>query len=311
MNVVVRVDSSLTIGTGHLARCVALANRLKQRGADVMFACRALPGFDATAIRALGYDVSVLDAIGDHGARDFSDQSIAAGNTFWQTDATAVEAATDTWRHGARVDWAIVDHYRLDARWERRVRSFANRLMVIDDLADRLHDCDLLLDQNFHSDPATRYRGRIPESCRSFFGPAFALLRDEFYQERRVNRLRNGRVSRLLITFGGADFADETSKALAGVLDIEAPRLQVDVVVGSVFPHLSKLEAMVGGRPWIHLHIAPALIAVLNREADLALGAGGISLWERCILGLPAITIAAAANQVEVLRWLFRELILG
>lgn len=289
MQALVRVDSSLQIGVGHLMRCLTLADELRRVGLCVTFACRALPRNMNSLIESRGFSFHALP--GDD-RRDRVDSILQD----WGEDAAATVGIL---HHLKTVDWLIVDHYGLDRQWERRLRSHARRVMVIDDLANRKHECDLLLDQNFFHDAETRYSGLIPNSTRTLFGPRFALLRSDFEMFRRQAVVRGGSVRRILIFFGGTDSDNVTAKAIRAVKSIEKRDLEFDVVVGGSNPHRVQIEEICREDARFHYHCQAENMAELMTKAGLALGAGGATTWERCYLGLPAITLATAANQIS------------
>jgi UDP-2,4-diacetamido-2,4,6-trideoxy-beta-L-altropyranose hydrolase len=214
---------------------------------------------------------------------------------------TAIEA----WSAGA--DWIIVDHYGLDGGWEAAMRSHARHVFVIDDLADRHHHCDLLLDQNFYDDPLRRYDGKIDPHCRTLMGPEYALLRDEFRLARSSLGCRSGRISRVLIAFGGADMGNETAKAIEAFRSVTDPALTGIVVTGVLNPHHAEIERLCGNGHRLVLRQQVRDIARCMAEADLAIGAGGAMSWERCCVGLPSIVIAIAANQEPIAESLSRR----
>jgi UDP-2,4-diacetamido-2,4,6-trideoxy-beta-L-altropyranose hydrolase len=204
------------------------------------------------------------------------------------------------------VDWLVLDHYRLDARWEKALRPMARKIMVIDDLADRPHACDLLLDQNLYRAPGQRYSGKVPAECRQLLGPEFALLRPEFRRARETRESRAAQIPRarpsrrLFVFFGGSDPGDETSKALAALAHLGPEGADADVVVGSSNPHRHKVEAACAALGGVRFHCQVGNMAELMAEADVALGAGGTTTWERCCLGLPALVAVLADNQAEL-----------
>lgn len=292
MRALVRVDSSLRIGVGHLMRCLTLADELRREGVNVAFACRALPENMNLLIEAWGFGLHVL-------SRDDRRDRIEDVLPDWEEDASAtVEIAN---RLGA-MDWLIVDHYGLDDRWERRLRPCAHRIMAVDDLANRKHECDILLDQNFYHDAETRYSGLVPGSARTMLGPRYALLRPEFEMFRRRARARDGTVKSILIFFGGMDPGNVTDKAIRAVQPIARPDLEFDVVAGSSNPHRGQIERRCHEDARFHYHCQAENMAELMAKADLALGAGGATTWERCYLGLPTITLATAVNQINTSR---------
>jgi UDP-2,4-diacetamido-2,4,6-trideoxy-beta-L-altropyranose hydrolase len=213
-------------------------------------------------------------------------------------DAEQTMQALD--RAGGAVDWLVADHYAIDARWETCLRSRCTHLMVVDDLADRPHNCDLLLDQNLYPDMETRYLGLVPAGCRTLLGPRFALLRPQFAAARRDLRVRPDKVRRLLVLFGGVDADNETQKALEAISLASDLQITVDVIIGRSNPHRETLQSYCEGHPGFRLHVQTERIADLMIEADLAIGGGGVATWERCAVGLPAIAWPVSGNQRAV-----------
>jgi UDP-2,4-diacetamido-2,4,6-trideoxy-beta-L-altropyranose hydrolase len=218
--------------------------------------------------------------------------------TTWERDA---EQTLDAIEQVGPVDWLVVDHYALDARWESVQRQRVPRILAIDDLADRSHDCNILLDQNFVADFETRYQGRVPATCRELLGPRYALLRPEFPEERKSMVGRSGEVHRILVCYGGSDPGNETAKALRAIKGLPHKSLAVDVVIGRSNPHTELISRLCVELSQAELHRDVHNMAGLLRRADLALGAGGGMNWERCCLGLPTIAVDIAANQIGAL----------
>lgn len=281
MRVAFRCDSSDKIGSGHVMRCLALAGNLREKGAQVLFICSNIKGNLSWLIEERGYAVFLLSG--------------KTEDTNWEADA--VETSLLIERIGD-FDWIIVDHYLLDARWEYYMRRHSPKIMVIDDLADRPHDCDLLLDQNYYKNPKKRYQGLVPDSCRQLLGPEYALLRPEFVETRRRIRARDGNVRRILVFFGGSDPTNETVKALESVSMLELDDIAVDVVVGKQNPSKEQVRELCRGLPNTTFYCQVDNMALLMAEADLSIGAGGTAMWERCFLGLPSIVVVVAENQL-------------
>lgn len=275
MRVALRADASVALGAGHVMRCLALADELRRQGAETLFLSRRQAGDLCALIEAHGHALGPLPA-------EPGDASADAGQCLALFDA---------------VDWLVVDHYRLDAAWERALRAKARRILAIDDLADRRHDCDLLLDQNQRPEAGARYAGLLPEGCVELHGPRHALLRPEFAARRAGLRRRDGGVERVLVFFGGADADGVTLKALAALAAPRRDEIAVDVVVGRANPRLAEIEAACQTLPGTTLHIQSEDMAGLMAAADLAIGAGGTAAWERCCLGLPCLTLGIADNQ--------------
>jgi UDP-2,4-diacetamido-2,4,6-trideoxy-beta-L-altropyranose hydrolase len=170
--------------------------------------------------------------------------------------------------------------------------------MVIDDLADRVHDCDVLLDQNYYQDQAQRYLGKVPSHCRLMLGPSFALLRPEFKAMRDLVQVRTGKVNNILVFLGGVDADNLTGQVLDVLIKLNLG-VQVNVVIGQQHPQKEKIQQLCLQNRY-NCHVQTNQMARLMAEADLAIGAGGSSHWERCCLGLPAIAVATAANQIPI-----------
>jgi UDP-2,4-diacetamido-2,4,6-trideoxy-beta-L-altropyranose hydrolase len=284
MKVAFRVDASARIGVGHLARCLALAVELRGRGIAACFIVRDDPTFPVTFAARHGFGFYKLAGPAQDAAAD------------------AVETMALVRREQARVDWIIVDHYALDAQWESDLRGAAARVLAIDDLAVRRHDCDVLLDQNLRPSGDRAYDKLVPERTRQLLGPQYALLGREFGIARRSLRERDGTVRRLLVSYGGADPGNETAKALAAIAALDRRDLHIDVAAASTNPHLDDLRRLVSRTRNATLHQDLPHLADLIQSADLALGAGGTSTWERLCLGLPSLVTTIADNQVSATR---------
>jgi UDP-2,4-diacetamido-2,4,6-trideoxy-beta-L-altropyranose hydrolase len=280
MDVVFRVDASTQVGTGHLMRCLTLANLLKNSQANVSFLCRELAS-DLKALVSGQYPIRILAA-----------DPLNAG----QDAAQSIPLISG----GHQPDWLVIDGYDFGFEWESVVRPHVKRILVIDDLANRRHDCDVLLDQNLCSNYLTRYDHLVPSQARKLLGPQYALLRPEFYEAHSRLRVRDGRVRRILIGFGGGDATDETTKALDTMLLLDQPDIKLDVICGPANPHAEAVRDRCTLLPNARFHQNAANMAELMAAADLAIGAGGTSTWERCLLGLPAITLVVAENQRPV-----------
>jgi UDP-2,4-diacetamido-2,4,6-trideoxy-beta-L-altropyranose hydrolase len=201
--------------------------------------------------------------------------------------------------------WVVVDHYSLDARWELAVRDQGARILAIDDIADRDHACDLLLDQNLYDDMSMRYDARVPQECTRLLGPGYALVRGDFRRVRNEGRPRDGQIRRLLVMLSGTDPHNHTEKVLRALCE-DLIDLDVDVVIGSAHPARSAIERLCSEHEF-SLHVATDHVAALMRDADLAVGGTGVASWERCCLGLPAIGLTLADNQVAIADKLGRE----
>ena len=295
MNVAFRVDASNEIGTGHFVRCLALADALAVCNNRIRFISRHLPPHFRAMLAARGHEFIALDSPAQTANADGPPHAHWLGTSQEQDAADSIVALSDqSW------DSLVIDHYALDARWETRLRQSVTRILAIDDLADRRHDCDILLDQNPYVDSGSRYNGKLPSHCLALLGLRFALLRDEFRQAHEHVRERSGPVKRVLIFFGGVDADNYTSVAIDALADLHLPDLQVDVIIGVQHPARAQIETACASRGYL-CHVQTPAIAQLMAQADLAVGAGGTATWERCCLGLPTLTLCIAANQRKLI----------
>ena len=303
MNIAFRTDASLQIGTGHVMRCLTLASALQATGVQCHFICREHPGNLIAQIRQRGFTANVLPAATE--ALITEDIVIAAQSSYaawlgvdWATDAAQTKVGVGA----AVVDWLIVDHYALDARWEQILRPLCRKLMVIDDLADRPHDCDLLLDQNLGS-AVGDYSQLVTEGCTVLAGPYYALLRPEFaaLRDDSLRRRATPQLKHLLITMGGVDQADATGKVLKALQDCPLPAdMRITVVMGSHAPWLERVQLIAKQmlQP-TEIKVNVNNMAQLMANSDFAIGAAGSTTWELFCLGLPTLLVVMTANQTK------------
>lgn len=296
--IIIRTDGGQVIGSGHIMRCLALADVLKDCGAKVIFVCRELAGHLCGFIESRGFRVLRLPApSGDVTVQMSSpgDSCVAWLGVDWQTDLDEVRHILT--KSSVVTDWLIADHYALDARWENGARSFARKIMVIDDLANRPHDCEVLLDQNLSEKGSDRYRPFVPEFCKTLIGPDFALLGKSFYSKRGKLRVRDGSLNRILVSFGGVDSTGEIPKVLEAIRSLGRPNISTEVVVGAAETCQKKIEEDCRRLSNCKFHVQIDYMADLMDACDLAIGAAGSMTWERCFMGLPSIVAIAAENQ--------------
>lgn len=274
-------------------RCLTLANALRKQGSITHFVCRHISTDLADMVTQAGHRLTRLS--------DQADGEIdGLAHAAWLGTSQAQDAAeTAAAIAGQRCDWLIVDHYALDARWHTALRPHATHICVIDDLADRQHDCDVLLDQNLYLNAEQRYQDKVPGNCRTLLGPRYALLRDEFIDARKLAQVRGGPVRRILVSFGGVDAANYTSTAVQTLAALSLADIQVDVVVGGGHPFREDIVAACQASGFT-CHVQTRRMAQLMLDADLAIAAGGSSSWERCCVGLPSMAVAVADNQRQL-----------
>jgi UDP-2,4-diacetamido-2,4,6-trideoxy-beta-L-altropyranose hydrolase len=295
-SVAFRVDASIDMGTGHVMRCLTLANALRDKGFYCVFICREHIGHLMDLLKDNDYPVVNL------GLPDSSSQAppdfLHAHwlGTSWIVDSVQTCKALNQ----SNIDWLIVDHYALDNRWEQVIRPYCRKILVIDDLADRKHDCDILLDQNLGR-LEQDYQGLVNSDTKLFVGLRYALLRPEFAKWRAYSLARRveSPLNKLLITMGGVDKNNVTGQVLKELSTSDMMKeLEITVIMGFNAPWLNDvLEQANKISENIKVLTAVTNMAELMAETDLIIGASGGTAWERCTLGVPTILIVLAENQ--------------
>jgi len=300
MLVAFRVDASLQIGTGHVMRCLALAQSLTARGARCVFICRKHEGHLASKIKNFGFELIELPNIflkNNKLSDKFRYENWLGCDALLDANQSTTALLSII---GHKVDWLIVDHYGIDHKWEKAMRRITKKIMCIDDLANRQHDCDLLLDQTLGRIKQD-YSNLTLENSEFLLGPKYALLRTEFIKCRgaSLKRRLNPTLKNILITMGGIDKDDITSNVLCTLNAIKSKAIKkIIVVLGSNAPFMSTVqtEAL---KMNINTQVMTDVsnIAQLMTKCDLVIGAAGSTTWERCSLGVPSIQIVIADNQ--------------
>jgi UDP-2,4-diacetamido-2,4,6-trideoxy-beta-L-altropyranose hydrolase/UDP-4-amino-4,6-dideoxy-N-acetyl-beta-L-altrosamine N-acetyltransferase len=297
MRVLFRADASLDIGNGHVVRCLTLAQALKNMGAKCEFVCRLHPGHLTEYIDQQGFLVHRLP-VGD------LDTWLGVD---WKVDAQQTLQAVNSQIY----DWLIVDHYGLDAKWEISLSAVATQRMAIDDLANRSHAVDVVLDQNMGRTVAD-YVPWVQSGTEVYVGPMRALLRPEFSELRAQSmdrRLTRGiYINQVLVTMGGVDKTNVTAQILRAlrqersVLDVSC---ELTVIMGPHAPWLDDVRAVAATMPWqTEVCVNVSDMAERMVKADLAISAFGTTAWERCALGLPTLGVVIADNQLAGARYL-------
>jgi UDP-2,4-diacetamido-2,4,6-trideoxy-beta-L-altropyranose hydrolase len=295
MRIAIRADASNVIGSGHVMRCLTLADGLRQKGIDVEFLSRTHPGHLCDLIESRRFAVHRLaPSRPEFHSNDRLPHALWLG-TDWETDARETLAAIKA--GGTKVDWLVVDHYGLDDRWEIELRSAVGRILVLDDLADRPHTADLLLDQNLVANQNSRYSGLVAEHCGLLLGPRYALLQPTYADLHESVPARSGPVRRVLVYFGGAENSGLTTMAVDAWTQLDRDDVALDVAIGRNNPQRKGIEELIADKSNAQIHDLVPTLAPLMAGADLAIGAAGATSWERLCLGLPALVITLAANQ--------------
>ena len=295
-----RSDASDIIGTGHVVRCLTLAKGLRKFGKKCQFICRDHDGNLIHKIKQDGFDVRVISNNKKLTFKNDKDDSMPFHANWlgasWEDDAEETMKLI----HKDEVDLIVVDHYSIDNRWEEKLRLNSKKIMVIDDLADRSHDCDILLDQNLIKNYESRYDNLIPIKCTTLLGPKYALLQDEYQRLHKHSKPRIRNIKRILIFFGGSDQNNLTGLTLSIFLKLNRPDIKLDIVLDSKSKYKNEIQAMIKQHSNIAMYSNLPSIAYLMHKADLSIGAGGSTTWERCCLGLPAILIVTGLNQEKI-----------
>lgn len=297
LRVAFRVDASARMGIGHVMRCLTLADALTTAGAECVFISRMADGDTKSLIHARGFEQIMLPTTKRTRVLVADDPPHAAWlDADWETDVVQTVTALSSHR---MIDWLVVDHYALDARWHRSMRNSTKRLLVIDDTADRLLECDLLLNQNLDPYSYQRYEKLVPTGCHKLLGPDYALLRPVFAILRHVQRPVRKSL-KAMVFLGGGDPDGLTLLALEAIEQTRPTDMTVDVVIGSANPFATTIRAWSNDRAWISIHDGNAEIAAIMADADLAVGAAGTTTWERACLGLPTVMVVIAENQRRI-----------
>ena len=296
-----RTDASNKIGTGHVMRCITLAQEVHRQGGQTCFVLR-----DA--------DQNVIDLLDNAKieARIIFTKNESQCNKLkrlphdeWLPVSQTTDAIeTLGFVFDFKPDWVVADHYSLDANWHSILKQNYVKIMVIDDLGDRKLNCDLLLDQNLGAN-AKKYRGKVSKNCKLLLGPEFALLRDEFknWRGRSLKNRINKKIEKILITLGGADPENYTLKILAALhKSANAKKCELTVIIGGSYSHRDTLNEFLDSSD-LNISVLTNVtnMAHIMSNSDLCIGAAGSTSWERCCLGLPTIAFAVADNQRAIL----------
>jgi UDP-2,4-diacetamido-2,4,6-trideoxy-beta-L-altropyranose hydrolase len=276
VTLVIRADASVAGGTGHVMRCLALAQACKARGWEVQFVlAQSTPNLDKRLLEA-GLLISRAD--------------FAPGS---RADASGtVELA-----HSAGASWIVADGYGFNAAWQREIKAGNLRLLLLDDYGHADHySADLVLNQNLHA--SERAYANRESYTRLLLGPRFVLLRDEFVKHGKLERKIANCARKILVTLGGSD-PDNVSRDVLEIL-VAITEIEIIVVAGGSNPHLETLRRLISEMPAVTLVIDALDMPDLMEWADLAIAAGGTTSWELAFTGLPSLVITLADNQEAI-----------
>src|SRR3990167_2039509 len=270
MNIVFRTDASTQIGSGHVMRCLTLANALCAKGHYILFVCRNYPGNLNKFILKCGHNIKELP-FGDGQA--YSEQPIVNEYSRWlwvlpKQDALETMLAIQS----IAVDLLVIDHYALDYEWEAKLRCVVKKILVIDDLANRPHNADILLDQNYYSDMQSRYKGLLPNNCTQLLGLKYVILRPEFQQIRKKRcEIRKSRIKdivNILVYLGASDPNNVTLKVLKSFPEKNRYQGEIHVVVGAINPNNITIKEFCSHDDRMFYHCQPSYYDSLLINAD-------------------------------------------
>ena len=306
MKVIFRVDASLEMGMGHVMRCLTLAQLLNKNNSSIRFICRQHEGNLIDKIRSSGFEVCGLGLLEDKKINNKLSHSHWLGTSQQQDANDCIRALKSE-----EIDWLIVDHYALDEEWQNELKPFCKKIMAIDDLADRKHQCDILLDQTFGRQQGD-YSALVPKNCSLLLGAKYALLRPEFERWRAYSlehRYNKTKAKQLLVNMGGVDADNATQWVIEALKTCTlSSDTNIVIIMGALSPYLKDIQAMVANFPYkVEVKVDVNNMAEMMANSDLAIGAAGATTWERCCLGLPTVQVVVAKNQEFLAKILARH----
>jgi UDP-2,4-diacetamido-2,4,6-trideoxy-beta-L-altropyranose hydrolase len=294
--ILIRADASRQIGTGHIMRCLTIATTLRAKGLISVFVCRPFDGHLMGLLEEKGFAIACLST------PNFKDVNPNTYDTWLGACSESDAAETLSILTVRQLDWVIVDHYGIDEKWEKVVREKCKKLFVIDDLANRHHSCDMLVDSSYGRN-RDDYSALVPADSLIYTGTSFCMLRPEFRLFREEMNLRDYQrpIKHILVTLGGADANNLTSQVLQELEDAElSENVSIVILIGRISEHYEAIKQ----QALQSRHSVTVRQDILNMAeclvwADLCIGAVGSSVWERCCLGCPSIVGILAENQRE------------
>ena len=280
-NLFIRVDASPEIGIGHIMRCLTLAQELKNNFDKIIFLTRKDSGDFTETIMKNEFEVIFIPT---------------------NNDSDIIKNLITTYSENK--NFLLIDHYDVDSNFESSLKNIFEKIFVIDDLANRKHDCDLLIDQNYYRDLNHRYKKLIQNDTITLLGSKYAIIRPEFRNINKKTIKKNSQIKKILVSFGGSDPTNECKKALDALCSIENNQFEIVAIVGiynNKFERLKKLYEKYSNIK-IYRHVNDLSQLMLN--SDLFIGAGGTTTWERFYMGLPSIVTIISDDQKESIEFL-------
>lgn len=287
-----RVDSSYEIGTGHVMRCLNFADALNKNNCNCVFICRELDGNIIEIIKRKGFQVFSLPNTEEKP----EEAKIHPAHIHWlrvtqETDAKETNKALEI----IKPDWLIIDHYAIDHEWQKLLDIKKTKIIVIDDLADRKHKCDILIDTN-PGRTENDYDNLVKKKTKKLLGLKYAILNSNFREKRKENKttIKN----KIVISMGGVDKNNYTAKAIRAIIELnKSSPSNTEVIIGPSYQHEKQLKKLLIDQKNFRIHKSVNNMAELLADCEIAIGAVGGSAWERCCLGIPSICVVIAENQ--------------
>ncbi len=292
-NLFVRVDTSPEIGTGHILRCVGLADELRNTFDKIIFLSRKTTRSIIEIILKNGFEVSTIDT---------PIKKSLKNNSKLNNELETIGNLLIPYKEN--LNFLLIDHYDISSNYESSLRKIFKKIFVIDDLANRQHDCDLLIDQNYYKDLTNRYLKLVSKNTITLLGPKYVILRSEFRNSKKINYKKNTFPKRILISFGGSDPTNECEKVLNAIFSLKNKQFVITAVTGIHNKNFKQLKKQFGGNDNTKILNHTNNFNELLLNSDLCFGAGGTTTWERLYLGLPSIVTIISSDQKESIEFL-------
>ena len=280
--IIFRVDSGVRIGSGHMFRCITLAKALKNH--NIIFLCKEISLEFRKLCKNNNFQIYYIRK--NRSLEKKIDSNLDSKKT--------IEIII---RKKINPDLIIIDNYYINNNWEKALKKYVKKIVVIDDFINRKHDCDMIINQNLSKKQIKKYQLSFPENCFKLFGPKFAILRNEFIENRKRVKTRES-IKNILISFGSSDPTNETIKAIRAMKDFQ--KYKIDVVVGTLNRRKNVIKKICSNFNNLKFHLQTDKMALLMRKADISIGAAGTTSWERCCLGLPTIVSILSKDQLII-----------